>query len=333
MRKLTDEEERRYKKHNRLIRNRESAQKSRMKKRQYVDKLEAHIKELEKQKAAVEKQLQERDRQVESLKQENAHLRSKLGLSEKEKDTKSGKKSAVLFAVLFSFAFVLFGMSSFGLKPLAREELVSLPARTMSHVQPEAHFEHSSKRHLNGALMDNQSVAQVSGPEPAHRHRHSDAHTLRADTPIVKKKESVASPVKLDDSMTPVVQEKKEERKKISILDNSAKRAHSISSQVSESSIVTTSENGMVRRKHNSAPLARPEYEDASYIYCSEAKRISRGSSKSPVVGFLIPTNFLNGTNLMFEDGVERPPLVEVTCSVMDIYPVYPIGQESSRKH
>jgi len=98
-----------------------------------------------------------------------------------------------------------------------------------------------------------------------------------------------------------------------------------IHSNTDNSIVTTTHPNGMIRRQHYGSSIEHIDVDEASYIYCSEAKQITKGSSKAPVVGFLVPTNFLNGTSLIFENDKERPPLVQITCSVMDIYPVYPI--------
>lgn len=73
-RPLTTEEQKRFKRQRRLIKNRESAQLSRLRKKAYVDELEKQIAELEDEKERVKKRCDDAERDADLLRQEVARL-------------------------------------------------------------------------------------------------------------------------------------------------------------------------------------------------------------------------------------------------------------------
>merc|ERR1711988_510552 len=77
-RPLTAEEQKRFKRQRRLIKNRESAQLSRLRKKAYVDELEAQIADLKASNDAERRRADENEREATSLRAECAYLRSLL---------------------------------------------------------------------------------------------------------------------------------------------------------------------------------------------------------------------------------------------------------------
>jgi len=77
-RALTPEEQKRFKRQRRLIKNRESAQLSRMRKKAYVDELERQISDLKDEKEQIRRRADSTDRQLTALRAETAQLRALL---------------------------------------------------------------------------------------------------------------------------------------------------------------------------------------------------------------------------------------------------------------
>ena len=77
-RPLTAEEQKRFKRQRRLIKNRESAQLSRLRKKAYVDELEREIAQLKEDRDAEQRRALAAERHVGAMQQENEYLRSLL---------------------------------------------------------------------------------------------------------------------------------------------------------------------------------------------------------------------------------------------------------------
>lgn len=75
-RPLTCEEQKRFKRQRRLIKNRESAQLSRLRKKAYVDELEKQISELSDEKERLRRRTETQAREIDSMKAELAYLRT-----------------------------------------------------------------------------------------------------------------------------------------------------------------------------------------------------------------------------------------------------------------
>ena len=254
-RDLNEEEENRYKKHNRLIRNRESAQKSRKKKRMYVDKLENKITQLENQINLLKEQNNSYLNDIHLLKERNNYLENQIKKNDLENSKFDVKKGVFLFVFIFSFGFFL-NYNLFPQKPFIH----NLPQ--VPHSVPFSH---------NRGLLSTSPSKTLTLPSPKS-----------SDTP-------------------------NNQRTKINIVN---KNSNSVIPNTKDSNFLTNKKNAKdlvishdaLVNEHSKGELDPDLVDDASYIYCSEAKRVSKGSSKSPVIGFLIPSEFLNDTNLIPRD-------------------------------
>ncbi|XP_051866104.1 cAMP responsive element binding protein 3-like 3 like isoform X2 [Pristis pectinata] len=140
---LTKSEERALKRIRRKIRNKQSAQESRKKKKNYIDGLESRV-------VACTVQNQELQRKVQHLENQNmsliAQLR-KLQALVKQTSTKTANISTCIMVFLLSFTLIIFpSINPFGAKLRSQEESYSVLSRTLldsdsSHVRlvPNAH--------------------------------------------------------------------------------------------------------------------------------------------------------------------------------------------------
>ena len=289
-RSLTEEEENRFKKHNRLIRNRESAQKSRMKKRLYVDKLEKKIQGLEKQIHNLQGLNTDYLNQINSLKDRNQHLENllkKVDPNSQETPKFDIKKGMFVFLIVFSFG-LFFNFNLFSQQP----KYIPITS-SASHVAPFSH---------NRALLSKEKSSSTQSS--------SSTLSLPSSNKIPA---NPNSKMELVSSQNVLSQNNRYFKRK------SENEGH-------EDKLVISSHDALIKDRN----LTDDDLtDDTSYIYCSEAKRVYKGSPKSPVVGFLIPSDFLNDTNLVPIQHNQRPPLVEITCSVMDVHPIYPLAEKS----
>eukprot|EP01091_Cochliopodium_minus_P004144 TRINITY_DN1405_c0_g1_i1.p1 TRINITY_DN1405_c0_g1~~TRINITY_DN1405_c0_g1_i1.p1 ORF type:complete len:509 (+),score=198.16 TRINITY_DN1405_c0_g1_i1:122-1648(+) len=300
-RALTEEEESRFKRDNRLIRNRESAQKSRNKKKMHVDKLEKKINDLESTITKLKNQNLNQMNEINSLKDRNLYLENLLKKAELNDQTPKFdmKNGLFIFLIIFSFG-IFFNFSS---------QKSSMGLQSITNGAPHQNFHHS-----RGLLSVD-----------SHNNNNNDQKISSAPARPLS-----LPPAKSNDST-------KNQRTKISVADSSpvlSKNSHYFNRKENNNKLVNNNYNDKelvisphdaLVKQHSRADLDDLS-DDASYIYCSEAKRVSKGDTKAPVVGFLIPSDFLNDTNLIPQNKNERPPLVEIICSQIEVIPIYPLS-------
>ena len=101
-----------------------------------------------------------------------------------------------------------------------------------------------------------------------------------------------------------------------------------------KSTIVAPSANALATRDVKAAAKAARDAgwskPNTEYIFCSEASRVSTGQQQPGVpsmINLLVPSHVLNLTMEGHPNAKMTPPLVEVSCSAIDMYPIWPVGQ------
>ncbi|XP_072920362.1 cAMP responsive element binding protein 3-like 3 like isoform X2 [Hemitrygon akajei] len=156
---LTKSEERALKRIRRKIRNKQSAQESRRKKKTYIDGLESRV-------VACTVQNQELQRKVQHLENQNMSLIEqlrKLQALVKHTSTKSANISTCIMVFLLSFTLIIFpSINPFGAKLRSQEESYSVLSRTLLDSE-SSHVRSVSKAHNPGAdpeIMENAGLDQ-----------------------------------------------------------------------------------------------------------------------------------------------------------------------------
>ncbi|XP_067841031.1 cAMP responsive element binding protein 3-like 3 like isoform X2 [Heptranchias perlo] len=190
---LTKSEERALKRIRRKIRNKQSAQESRKKKKNYIDGLESRV-------VACTVQNQELQRKVQHLEKQNMSLIEQLrklqGLV-KQTSTKTANISTCIMVFLLSFTLIIFpSINPFGAKLGPKEESYSVLSRTLldsdsSHVRmvPNTHIpdadpemmeeNHGLDKEIPEALL---SGSQNSTPEASNLGKAESASTLNSNS-------------------------------------------------------------------------------------------------------------------------------------------------------
>ncbi|XP_078407125.1 cAMP responsive element binding protein 3-like 3 like [Cetorhinus maximus] len=190
---LTKSEERALKRIRRKIRNKQSAQESRKKKKNYIDGLESRV-------VACTVQNQELQRKVQHLENQNMSLIEqlrKLQALVKQTTTKNANISTCIMVFLLSFTLIIFpSINPFGAKLGAQDESYSVLSRTLLHsdsshvrVVPNAQNldadpevvenDHGLDRETPGALL---SGSLNSTPEASDLGKAESASTLNTNS-------------------------------------------------------------------------------------------------------------------------------------------------------
>ncbi|XP_069780288.1 cAMP responsive element binding protein 3-like 3 like [Narcine bancroftii] len=189
---LTKSEERALKRIRRKIRNKQSAQESRKKKKNYIDGLESRV-------AACTVQNQELQRKVQHLENQNMSLIEqlrKLQALVKQTTTKTANISTCIMVFLLSFTLIIFpSINPFGAKLRSQEESFSVLSRTLldsdsSHVRlvpnthnsdadPEIMEDHGLDQEVSHLLM---STSQNRTPEASDLGKAESGSTTQSNS-------------------------------------------------------------------------------------------------------------------------------------------------------
>ncbi|XP_059845544.1 cAMP responsive element binding protein 3-like 3 like isoform X2 [Hypanus sabinus] len=189
---LTKSEERALKRIRRKIRNKQSAQESRKKKKNYIDGLESRV-------VACTVQNQELQRKVQHLENQNMSLIEqlrKLQALVKHTSTKSANISTCIMVFLLSFTLIIFpSINPFGAKLRSQEESYSVLSRTLldsesSHVRlvSKAHNPGSDPEIMENAGLDQEvpqtlmSTSQNRTPESSDLGKSESTSTLSSNS-------------------------------------------------------------------------------------------------------------------------------------------------------
>jgi hypothetical protein len=285
-RALTQDEERQLKRQRRLIKNRESAQLSRLRKKIYIEELEKKLNHITQQNENLTKQVQAIQIEKKKLADEVLYLQaiikqspqlSAIAISNKRQLPRNVKAAGVcLLIVLFSFG-LLFNASTQSNLPFGSNRREEIP-----EVLPKSSL--FSGRVLK-SIKDEESEARFNkisfDKEPQELEvpiSHGTKHA-REDTAEPKKTKMKIS------------EESKETPKGLVPLDDS------------------------IPRNTN----------NTSYLFCPQAHHVipannsNQHPSKPDVVALLIPSNMLNGTLPNYSQQENPSSLLEVSCQVLSL--------------
>lgn len=302
-RNLSADEERQLKKQRRLVKNRESAQLSRLRKKMYIEELEKKVNALTQDNEHLSKQIAAISTDRNKLQQEVLYLQSiikqqqpnaNLGTlttqvaGKKTYNPKNVKAASVcLLIVLFSFG-ILFKAANPNVSLLpAISEDISFTGRTLKSLSDSI----STVSHIpvDSSLQIRKEALLPVKSEPLDDTR---AHSA-------KRSATLADSPRADDK-----------RKRMKIADDSSEVI------APSDSLVPVSSQSQVEKVSNELAYNIRDKPNTSYIYCSEAQHIAPAvtSSTPETVALLIPSNLLNMTN-----GID-PSLLEVSCQVLSYY-------------
>jgi len=282
-RPLTGEEEKQLKRHRRLIKNRESAQLSRQKKKQYVEDLEQQLELLKAETSALREQLCHISSTNQQLEGQITYLHTFIkeqGYPTPGQTVPFNKNTAAaagicMFVILFSFGLVFSAASNGPITP------PSIPSRSRVYMgRTLTDYSEAEKRENNLKLPVKRFVREVEElPEPK-RIRVAEIVDYEGDTGSIAEDAYEPLEFQLSDSLSP--------------------QSGSQSSEIAE-----------VEGNINN-----------SLINCSEAQQLSlpiqstesHYTSNSPFISVLLPAAMLNRTGPNLDD-----PLLEVSCQVLNI--------------
>lgn len=324
------DEDRHAKRQRRLIKNRESAQLSRMRKKIYIDDLERKVTALTQENEMLTKKVASLVGDNKLLTEQVNRLESMLKQSQRRTaattaaTTNKNLKTAGVCMLMILFSFGLFFNLKGGDK--YREQfhvgrMLTSIEDTQSTVPTSGSFGSSSSSSEHSAVIPQRNLP---------RKRPSEEKEGTGKGPMLKKREaSDGSPVA--------------PRKKVIKIQNTDE-------------IEMVPEAGLVPVSHPQVPaaveasaglpqLSRPivRRPDTNYIYCSEPQNVFADSSRrdesgrvinQPLVSLLMPANHLNATfnaGGYESDDVGTHALLEITCQIMNInvYPVIPLANQT----
>mmetsp|Transcript_14404 Transcript_14404/g.20087 ORF Transcript_14404/g.20087 Transcript_14404/m.20087 type:complete len:543 (-) Transcript_14404:67-1695(-) len=312
-RQLSVDEERQLKKQRRLVKNRESAQLSRLRKKMYIEELEKKVNALTQDNEHLTKQLAAISTDRNKLQQEVLYLQSiikqqqpnaNLGTlstqvaGKKPYNPKNVKAASVcLLIVLFSFG-ILFKATNPNVSLLpAISEDISFTGRTLQSLSDGI----STVSHIptvDSSLQLRKEALLPVKSEPMEDNRpHSPKRSALGDSPRVAE----------------------DKRKRMKIADDSNEVI------APSDSLVPVNSYSQVEKVSNELAYNIRDKPNTSYIYCSEAQHIAPAvtSSTPETVALLIPSNLLNMTS-----GID-PSLLEVSCQVLSYY-LWPMRNATS---
>lgn len=295
-RQMSPEEECNLKRQRRLIKNRESAQLSRLRKKIYIEELEKKVNTLTSENESLQVKLNQVTSEKNKLQQDVVYLQNiikqspALALGKKTNGGRNAKSAGVcLLLMLFSFG-LLFNNSTPNINTLK-----------ISNGEDDAMVKNSKGLYQGRTLksVDNDLEEDTLKLLP-------DAQEQSMDVPKATGKE-----LGLGAKRTLGQEYPASKRKKMTIADENP-----------EKQLVVQPSRAVTSSRENFTELAvRPNDPRTAYIYCSEAQQLSTFPLQAGPdhVALLIPSNVLNATDV-------DPSLLEVSCRVVNFH-VWPISR------
>jgi len=311
-----DEQDRQLKRQKRLIKNRESAQLSRQRKKVYIEELERKVVVLTEEKETLIKRNASLTKENQSLREEISQLKNNnsngplSNAAKKLAASKSAKAAGIcLMIVLFSFG-LFFNTTQRGLVQF-EPAIEGIP-----EVVPQRANARGFGRTLNSVNEDEKSKKETEEERLFEISEPSTPKDVLKENIFSGKKRSIK-------------QETQEVNKKIKVekIDSASIATHH------HNTVATEKENNQLisLEQHNiQAHQLSRQRPQTSYIYCPEAQHIIPASQtedgQPSVIALLVPSDILNIT----APG-EPPSLTEVTCQVleMNVLPIYPVSNVS----
>ena len=311
-RPLTSEEEKHLKRQRRLIKNRESAQLSRQKRKQYVEELESRVKALLNETEQLRSKVQESNQKTQKLEQQVVYLQSlvKQGHTAVSQDTKGFNKHSTataglcMFVILFSFGLF------FTASPIAGPQ-AALAFNRPPRYASSGRFITTSLTFLCSAYTGRTlaGLPAIEAPPAKELTAKRTAEEASVEYPAPKRARI------------------SEESQEVSWLGKedgweTSRSAKTVTSNGGKTSQLIVRPPGFVKEKPT----------NSTYIFCSEAHEVSSPIVRSEqgsasVITLLLPASALNGS-IPVENFVDDPEnsLFEVSCQVLNIavFPYYP---------
>lgn len=342
-RPLTAAEEKQLKKQRRLIKNRESAQLSRQRKKKYIEGLEMKVNELSTENEKLRSLVETLSRDNTNLRTEVTHLNQVIATnSSGEKPvltntktklipknlTRNIKAGVTMFLVLFSFGLLL--NSGY------QNQLPFQHREPIPEVVPSGAFVGRTLQSFDASLGEEMEQKELLSMFPDNGVLVADLADQSQQKPQLSLKEFSSSSSSKKNSRSlqeaGVVSSSRTQKRLKVIEPSKTDLALAGHNHVGDLAPATT-----VVHKHSAAETFgsenwedRWQRPDSSYIYCPAGEQIRSGdrlsqrpSDDPALVGLIVPSQTLNLT--LMEDNKPPPPFFEITCSVVDIFPVYPL--------
>ena len=299
-RHLSLEEEKKLKKERRLLKNRESAQQSRQRKKAYVENMEKEIRKLKDENSKLKNENNSIKNLYFGLLQQTNYLRTAPTATIQPlvniKKPTAVQTGVALFIILFSFGIFL---NTFGMQN--SNEFLSTSSNNINHF----HIGKTLKQHnvVNFEPMIEDSTLLTI---------QSDVSNF-GDHPINFNTESINNNFQIYPQIQP------NKRSKISVIDDEEVEHHFAPIQYGE--VDDLMETDSVTE---STPIVNSlDLKNNSFIYCPQAHQLQNenlseiSDGELPLISFILPSNSLK----MFPEISElsEPALIEVTCKVTNI--------------
>ena len=296
------------KKYRRQVRNRKSAQNSRARKRQYTEQLEGEVEALKAKYDELQRQCGTSEREVQRLRERVHYLEGVLdenNISYRSAARATGGargKAKVGVAGFAAFVFIF----SFG--------VFFLPMLRSYKAQSQLEYQ-SAAAATGRQLLEDKPVP------PAPKFEYTSAKSKQ----LVERK--TASDLVISEPLN------EPPKKNVRIVEEQQPRDKSMA-LVPVSSVV----NSPFTRQHSEPSEYATKWNrpNTEYLYCPTAYHVLStkkaagfgDENETPArISLLLPSEAFNET-LEFPEDTVPPPMVEVTCSILDIWPIYPLGVE-----
>jgi len=345
--KFSDEENALLKKYRRRIKNREAAQKTRKKKKDQVDTLEFQLAEMQREREELDLTVGRMEKEVQSLRQHVHALENQLrnnGITPVQMNSKrrprqrqgstfgaggfgsggSTKYQAAgitLFMVLFSFGMF------FSASPALRQ--MPIPDSTGHAVEATVTDQAFAQRQLLTRTVTN-DLAQPKQETLRGLLRERPVNRPPPQIPIVVdyNKDNMALAPRPTGQVAKVHRQGIVGDGKVRIIEETAEQSGKTGAKDGALVPFGQDSGGIVR--HHSEPSRHQKWDrpNTEYLFCPAAHHVmSKTESVDGMpsqVSLLLPYHALNGTGPKAKRDGKEPPLVEMVCSVVDIFPVWP---------
>jgi len=322
------------KRQKRLIKNRESAQLSRLRKKLYIEELERKVTHLTTDNESLGKQvnslngdkkrLQEEVVYLQSIIKQSPELSAALATRKAPFQPKNVKAAGVCLLIILFSVGLLFNQSksTFPLSRISREEIPEVIPKSTLYT---GRILKSVSEDLTEDFKPSKESVEVV---PVSKSQKMDENEeTKAIVPIPLKVKEIGlkerkHPRDTDDEVVFVKGESKNEpakRKRMKISDENVAEDSSKGLVPADASAAKQNTEIVPRRNPN-----------ASYIYCPEAVHVapSISSSESPeIVALLLPASVLNGTLFGNMANLDSS-MLEVSCQVLNLH-MWPLNNNS----
>eukprot|EP01114_Cavostelium_apophysatum_P004938 TRINITY_DN1541_c0_g1_i1.p1 TRINITY_DN1541_c0_g1~~TRINITY_DN1541_c0_g1_i1.p1 ORF type:complete len:514 (-),score=122.51 TRINITY_DN1541_c0_g1_i1:238-1779(-) len=322
------DEERQLKRQRRLIKNRESAQLSRLRKKVYIEELERKVNQITTENENMAKQLHSVNVDKKKLQDEVAYLTNIIKqspalsqqLSARKPVSARNAKAAGICLLVVLFSFGLLFNSTPGLltedgNDLAPKGKNFYAGRVLKSLKDED---------ASVAIVPEKAIVEASSVLPVTKSVEvQDSALLRAES---RPEGRQIANRRLEDAAISQKQDEISRKRKMKIADETESRLSLPDSQPKSDWGLVPIDDGLLRNTTRSSGQLSAQ-ENTAYIYCSEAQQVRALRSSTPEnIALLIPSSVLNATL----DPAFDSSLLEVSCQVLNLH-LWPMPNASTR--